>query len=1211
MLNFTPKSILARVLTRDAREPEDLIRRNQAELMTPADGSSKSASMRAILLSILMVTGSLFVSSVMADDTDGDGTDDSVDDCPVAAGNSTLDRTGCPDRDGDGTSDINDPWVMSTGGYQQDAHQSSSDDYLMVRFSEDASQYVTLENAGSWQSSTANLRIWDTATQSNLRTIQTSEYGYDVDISADGMYVAAVFDDDRLRAYYSSNGSELFSVSTDVGSGDQPNEVEYSPDGTMIAVVIGRSGNSGTNGEVQIYNSMTGAEITSFNPGSADRFYSVGWSPDGNRMVIGGNEIIFIYDTDTWTSNRTISNAFSSLSSVHYSPDGNMISACSSWGGSDARAKVYNANTGAEEWSYTTSTSCNDAAWSPDSSQVAFSHTYYRSDGASINVFFSATGVKIDTLSAPRPGGCTSSGNGNNCGTIYGVDWHPDGNHIISAHGRNDEGIYHWVVDPDMDNDGYLNPDDAFPEDPSQWNDTDGDNYGDNPDPATEPDSCPNVFGTSYMDVFGCPDSDGDGYSDDGDQFDDDPYQWADNDGDGYPSNTNDPRDPNPYGGIDHFDENPTQWDDTDGDGYGDNYANASWTSIRPAEWPGQLLTMTPLQLVDVDTFPLNPEQWNDTDGDWVGDEPFTTVSDGCPLAWGNSVWDRIGCPDSDGDGYSNPGNAGPGEGLASPAGDADAFVNDATQWHDSDGDGYGDNKSGNMGDECPGEAGSSQKAIHWNEVNETYDDIVWYGCADNDGDGYANSGEAFPNDPTQWSDTDGDGFDRNNAESSCGDNPNGNNPDLFPTDGTQCGDRDGDGYGDNPSGPNGDSFPDDPSQWWDSDGDGFGDNPQGNLPDICPAMYGTTSTAEARGCPDSDQDGTPDPQDAFPNDPFQDTDTDGDGFGDSQFSVDGDDCPTWPGSSTEGNVYGCTDSDGDGWADTIDTFPEDPTQWADSDGDGYGDNYTYTNVTGEKLSDDSYRWDCDIDSGLILSRVQNGDAFPDEATQWSDTDGDGFGDNYKDNSTVRLECWPGELVADARNSDAFPLRFTQSKDADRDGFGDNSAIGDYQPDLCKSVMGFSWEDKFGCPDSDVDGWSDTADACPYDPDIHLIGQKCQITSADIGDSQGEEDDSSAMMYIMGGFITLLLSLIFVALVAKQMGARKRLSEIREMQQQEMAFNDEEQERRQKWIDHYLSTGDIEKAKELGYIEKAEWQVHMEQEEAEKASLPSLGDLLD
>ena len=1161
------------------------------------------------------------MSVAMAADTDGDGTDDSVDDCPVAAGNSTLDRTGCPDRDGDGTSDINDPWVMSTGGYQQNSHQSSSDDYLMVRFNGDASQYVTLENSGGWGSSSANLRIWDTATKSNLRTIQANEYGFDVDISADGMYVATVLDDDSLRAYYTSNGSEMFSVSTDVGSGDQPNEVEYSPDGSMIAVVIGRSGNSGTNGEVQIYNSTTGAEITSFNPGSADRFYSVGWSPDGNRMVIGGNEVIFIYDTDTWTSNRTISNAFSSLNSVHYSPDGNMISACSAWGGSNARAKIYNANTGAEEWSYTTSTSCNDAAWSPDSSQVAFSHTYYQSDGASINIFFSATGVKIDTLSAPRPGGCTSSGGGNNCGTIYGVDWHPDGNHLVSAHARNDEGVYHWIVDPDMDNDGYLNPDDAFPEDGTQWNDTDGDNYGDNPAPATEPDSCPDVFGTSYMDVFGCPDADGDGYSDAGDEFDNDPYQWADADGDGYPSNPNDPRDPNPYGGIDHFDNNPTQWDDTDGDGYGDNYGNSTWSNIRPAEWPGQWLSMTPMQLNDVDTFPLNPEQWNDTDGDWVGDEPFTAVSDGCPLVWGNSVWDRIGCPDSDGDGYSNPGNAGPGEGLASPAGDADAFVDDPTQWHDSDGDGYGDNKSGNMGDECPGESGTSQKAIEWNESSGIYDDKAWYGCADNDGDGYANAGEAFPNDPTQWSDSDGDGFDRNNVESSCGDNPNGNNPDLFPTDGTQCGDRDGDGYGDNPSGPNGDSFPDDPTQWWDSDGDGYGDNPDGNLHDICPAMYGVTSSDEARGCPDSDSDGTPDPQDAFPDDPFQDTDTDGDGFGDSQFSVDGDDCPEWPGSSTEGNVYGCTDTDGDGWADTIDVFPDNPSQWIDSDGDGYGDNYTYTNVTGEMIADDTYRWSCDVEPEYIQTRIQNGDAFPDEATQWSDMDGDGYGDNYKDSTSVRKECWPGQLVENARNPDSFPLRVSQYIDPDRDGYGDSYLKTEdgqdaFQTDRCPTQRGFSFENNYyGCPDTDGDGWADKAgqDDCIYDPNIwNTIEQgDCQITEATAGEEDGNSGNSQLMLYIMGGVIALMLALIFVALVAKQMGARKRLSEIKDLQQQEMAFNNEEQERRQKWIDHYLSTGEIEKAKELGYVEKAEWQVHMEQEAAEKSSLPSLGDLLD
>ena len=133
-----------------------------------------------------------------------------------------------------------------------------------------------------------------------------------------------------------------------------------------------------------------------------------------------------------------------------------------------------------------------------------------------------------------------------------------------------------------------------------------------------------------------------------------------------------------------------------------------------------------------------------------------------------------------------------------------------------------------------------------------------------------------------------------------------------------------------------------------------------------------------------------------------------------------------------------------------------------------------------------------------------------------------------------------------------------------------------------------------------------------YDPDIHSFSQgECVITSSGLGDSGEDEGDSKLMMYTMGAVVVLLLSMIFVALVAKQMGARQRLTEIKEMQAQELAFNDEEDERRQKWIDHYLSEGDIEKAKELGYIDKAEWQIHMEEEAAEKASLPSLDELLD
>jgi hypothetical protein len=65
-----------------------------------------------------------------------------------------------------------------------------------------------------------------------------------------------------------------------------------------------------------------------------------------------------------------------------------------------------------------------------------------------------------------------------------------------------------------------------------------------------------------------------------------------------------------------------------------------------------------------------------------------------------------------------------------------------------------------------------------------------------------------------------------------------------------------------------------------------------------------------------------------------EDLDDDQDGSLDDE-----DGCPREIGNSTEGGIPGCPDSDGDGWADSIDAFPEDPTQWSDSDGDGFGDN--------------------------------------------------------------------------------------------------------------------------------------------------------------------------------------------------------------------------------------------------------------------------------
>jgi parallel beta-helix repeat protein len=130
-----------------------------------------------------------------------------------------------------------------------------------------------------------------------------------------------------------------------------------------------------------------------------------------------------------------------------------------------------------------------------------------------------------------------------------------------------------------------------------------------------------------------------------------------------------------------------------------------------------------------------------------------------------------------------------------------------------------------------------------------------------------------------------------------------------------------------------GNTFDFDCTYYLDEDGDGI---PDGK--DICPRD------------PDNviDNDGVCGDVDAFPNDPTEWADSDGDGVGDN-----GDAFPNDPSE--------WADSDGDGVGDNGDAFPNDPTEWADSDGDGVGD---------------------------------NGDAFPNDSTEWTDSDGDGVGDN-------------------------------------------------------------------------------------------------------------------------------------------------------------------------------------------------------------------------
>lgn len=303
-------------------------------------------------------------------------------------------------------------------------------------------------------------------------------------------------------------------------------------------------------------------------------------------------------------------------------------------------------------------------------------------------------------------------------------------------------------ADNDRDGDGVENEQDAFPDDATETSDIDGDGIGDNADSdrdgdgvENERDAFPDDAGeSSDIDGDGIGDNadtdiDGDGVENDRDAFPADPMETSDLDGDGIGDNADTDRDGD---GVendqDAFPEDDTESSDIDGDGIGDNAdTDRDGDGVENNQ----------------DMFPNDPAESSDLDNDGIGDNADT---------------------DRDGDGVEN---------------DQDAFPNDPDETADLDGDGIGDNADTDR----DGDGVENSEDVFPDDATES-SDLDGDGVGDNtdtdrDGDGVENAQDAFPDDANESSDIDGDGIGDNADTDRDGDGVD-NGFDDFPADPTQ-----------------------------------------------------------------------------------------------------------------------------------------------------------------------------------------------------------------------------------------------------------------------------------------------------------------------------------------------------------------------------------------------------------------------------------------
>jgi WD40 repeat protein/tRNA A-37 threonylcarbamoyl transferase component Bud32 len=153
--------------------------------------------------------------------------------------------------------------------------------------------------------------------------------------------------------------------------------------------------------------------------------YCTRWSPDGNRLAVGGSADVTIFDPAEPNTNLKLAGHAGQVNAVAWKPDGSALATASH----DRVIKIWNAHTGQEIRSlHGHDDKITSLDWHPDGQLlVSAGHDHL------IRLWNSETGEELASLPG-HPGN-----------TIFSVRWNPDGKLLASCAGTS---VRVWVWDP-------------------------------------------------------------------------------------------------------------------------------------------------------------------------------------------------------------------------------------------------------------------------------------------------------------------------------------------------------------------------------------------------------------------------------------------------------------------------------------------------------------------------------------------------------------------------------------------------------------------------------------------------------------------------------------------------------------------------------------------------------------------------------------------